>query len=212
MAIKRKVENNWESRHLGNCFIHRTSAGWVVSLLHSEGIVGPSDYLVPFDALDRRHGHPLAARLKGMLQNYITGLGDVRLVAGREVAELAQPPKLGPLWVGKKTRHDSAGSGNWNGRGKLCPRRRLSGFSYCVLRTDRGWLVLLRSICGNPCGSYLVPFDKLPFRGKKWDADFFLRSLRYFLSHRRGARKLEYSEMERLLDWDSDPERVKIAA
>lgn len=212
MAMKRKVESNWESRHVGNCFIHRTSAGWVVSLLHSEGIVGPSDYLVPFDALDLRHRRPLATRLKRMLQGVIVELGDVRRLSAREVAELAQPPKLGPLWVGKATCRDSAGPGNWNGRGKLCPMRGVSGLSYCALRTDRGWLVLLRSIWGDPCGSYLVPFDKVPFRGKRWDADFLLRSLRYFLSHRRGARKLDYDEMERLLAWDSDPERVKIAA
>ena len=211
MAIKRKVENNWESRHVGNCLIHRTSAGWVVSLLHSEGIAGPSDYLVPFDALDRRQRHPLAAHLKGMLQGSITGLGDVHRVSGREAAQLAQAPKLGPLWVGK-TRYYPPSSGNWNGRGKLCPMRRQSGLSYCALRTDRGWLVLLRSIWGNPCGSYLVPFDKVPFRGKKWDADFFLRSLRYFLSHRRGAQRLDYCEVKRLLGWNSDPERVKIAA
>ena len=211
MAIKRKVESDWKSRHLGNCFIQRSSAGWVVSLLHSEGIVGPSDYFVPFDALDRRHRHPLAARLKGNLREGITGLGDVRRVSGREAAELAQPPKLGPLWVGR-TRHYPPGPGNWNGRGKLCPRRRQSGLSYCALRTDRGWLVLLRSIWGSPCGSYLVPFDKVPFRGKKWDTDFFLRRLRYFLSHLRGARKLDYDEVDRLLCRDSDPERVKIAA
>jgi hypothetical protein len=211
MKIERKVENSWESRHLGNCFIHRTSAGWVVSLLHSEGIVGPSDYLVPFDALDRRHAHPLAERLKRMLQGLITGLGDVRRVSAREVAELAQPPELGPLWVGR-TRYYAPGPGNWNGRGRLCPTRWQSGLSYCALRTDRGWLVLLRSIWGNPCGSYLVPFDKVPFRGKTWDADFFLRSLRHFLSNRRGARKLDDSEMDQLLRWDSDPERVKTAA
>jgi hypothetical protein len=211
MAVKRKVASNWESRHLGNCFIHRTSAGWVVSLLHSEGVTGPSDFLVPFDALDRRHGHPLAARLRSMLRRIVTELGDVRRVPEREAAELMQRPHLGPLWRGR-TRWYPPGPGNWNGRGKLCPTRRESGLSYFALRTDQGWLVLLRSIWGNPCGSYLVPLDKVPFRGRKWDADFFLRPLRYFISHRRGARKLDAAEMERLLRWDTDPETMENAA
>ncbi len=203
MARKPKIATTWKSRHMGNCFIDRTSAGWVASLLHSEGITGPSDFLVPFQTADGRRRRPLAARLRRLLRSMITELGDVRRVSGREAVELLRPPKLGLLWR-KGGRWDPPGAGNWNGRGRLCPWRSQSGLAYLAARTDRGWLVLLRSLWGSPCGSYLVPFDKVPFRGEKWDADFFARPLRWHLSHILGVRKIDFDEAERLRGWEED--------
>lgn len=211
MTTKRKASCTWDSRHLGNCFIHRASAGWVVCLLHSDGVTGPSDFFVPNGALDRRHRHSLAWRLKRILEGIITELGDVRRLTAREVAGLAPAPNLGPLWRGR-TRYYPPAPGNWNERGKLCPMRQQSGLSYCALRTHQGWLVRLRSIWGNPCGSYLIPFDKVPFCGKKWENDFLLRPLRHFLSHLPGARRIDVCDVERLLGWDAEPESVRSAA
>ena len=203
MATKQRAAGSWESRHFGSCSINRSRLGWVVSLGHSEGITGPFQYLVPFETSDHPRRRPLAARLKRLLQGIITDLGDVRRVPGRELAELARPPRLGPRWRGR-VRCYAPGPGNWNGRGKLCPVRSHSGLSYFALRTDRGWLVMLRSLWGSPCGSYMVPFDVVPFRGQKWDADFFIRPLRWHLSHMHGVRKIEFEELRQQLGWWDD--------
>jgi len=203
MARKAKIATGWESRHVVNCFIGRITAGWVVSLLHSEGISGPSDFLVPFRTADGRRRRPLAARLRRLLRTMITELGDVRRVSGREAAELLPPPKLGPLWR-KGARWFPPTIGNWNGRGRLCPWRSQSGLSCLAARTDRAWLVMLRSLWGSSCGSYLIPFDKVPFRGEKCGADFFVRPIRWHLSHLHGARKIGIDEVDRLRGWEED--------
>lgn len=203
MANNQKLKRQWETRQLGNCFIKRSHAGWVVSVLPMDSVTGPFDYLVPFESANGQRRRSLAARLKRQLQNTITGLGDVRRISARGAADLMRLPNLGRLWRGR-ARWYPPGPGNWNGRGKLCPVRSHSGLSYCVLRTDRGWLVMLRSVWGNPCGTYLVPFDKVPFRGKTWDEDFFLRPLRWHISHIHGARKMRYDELARLSGWDDE--------
>ena len=211
MGRKRKIPIGWESRHFGGCFINRTSAGWVVSLGHSEGITEPSEFLVPLETADGSRRSPLAARLKRLLRNIITELGDVRRVSRSEITELLQPPKLGPLWRGR-VRFYGPNSGNWNERGRLCRTQSRSGLSYLVIRSDRGWLVLLRSHWGAPCGSYLVPFSKVPFRGEKWDADFFVRPIRWHLSHLHGARRIAPGEAQRLRGWEEDMVDDEMAA
>ena len=211
MARKPKTTTGWESRHLGNCFVRRTPAGWIASLGHSEGITGPSDFLVPIQAADSRRCRPLAARLKQLLRERIAGLGDVRRVSGREVVELLRVPQLGPLWR-KSARWYPPGIGNWDSRGRLLSSHSESGFSYLTARTNRGWLVVLRSLWGSPCGSYLVPFDKVPFGERSWDADFFMRPLRWHLSHLRGARKLDFDEVEQIRGRDEDLLDIQEAA
>jgi len=187
----------WDSKHVGNIFIVRTREGWVVSLLHSEGITGPSEFLVPFRAANGQSRRQLAGRLRRLLVSTILDLGNVRRASGREVeAELRMPgPEPAPR---KGERSAPAHPGNWNGRGRLAPTRGMSGLSYLAARTERGWLVVLRSLWGAPCGSYHVPFDKSPFSGSRWDADFFVRPLRWHLTHMQGARTLNHDEVARL--------------
>lgn len=203
MLRKPKAATGWMSRHMGNCLIERTREGWAASLLHSEGITGPSDFLVPFVAADGRKRRALAGRLERLLQSLIMELGDVRRPAQHEVAGLLAVPDMGPLWR-RGNRHAPPGIGNWNGRGRLCPTRGQSGICYLTARTERGWLVLLRSPWGSPCGSYLVPFDKLPFRDGKWSPEFFVRPLRWHLTHLHGTRMLSLEQVGKLRAWDDE--------
>jgi hypothetical protein len=207
MASKSRIATGWESRHFGNCFVDRTHEGWVVSLAHSGGITGPTDFLVPFLAADGRKRRPVAARLKRMLQAMIADLGNVRRVSQTEASRLLRVPHLGPLWR-RNVRWYPPGFGNWNGRGRICPSRGHSGFSYLTARTDRGWLVLFRSLWGTPCGSYIVPFDMLPFRAGKWDPEFFVRPIRWHVTHLQGTKKLSPEEAARtkcLFDEEMSP-------
>lgn len=203
MTLKSNVATGWKSRHLGNCFVVRTCEGWVVTLLHSEGIKGASDFLVPFVMADGQKRPPLAMRLRRTLQSLTTGLGDVRHVGQVETASLLRVPNMGPL-CRSGANLDPPGVGNWNGRGRGYRCAGQSGVSYLTVRTKLGWLVLLRSLWGSPCGSYLVPFVKLPFGAASWDPDFFVGPLRWHITHLHGARTIDFEEVERLRGWDGE--------
>ncbi len=203
MARNSRVTTGWASRHMGNCFIGRSRQGWVVSLLHSEGITGPSDFLVPFVTADGRKRPPLAARLRRVLTSLVTDLGGARRIGRSEAAGLLRVPDMGPLWR-RGARWHPPGIGDWTGRGRICPARGQSGLSYLTARTNRGWLVLLRSLWGAPCGSYLVPFDMLPFPAEKWNPDFFVRPLRQSLTHLHGTRRIGFEELMRLRGWNDE--------
>jgi hypothetical protein len=197
MTRKTKSATAWESRHLGNCLIEHTDQGWLVALAHSEGITGPSHFLVPFLAADGRKRGPLAARLARLLRRIVTELGDVRRIGRIEADELLSVPDLGPPWRGR-ARWYPPSLGNWNRRGRLCPSPDWSGICYLTARTERGWLVLLRSPWGAPRGSYAVPFGQLPFGEGKWEPDFFVRPLRWHLTHLHGTRRLRPDQADRL--------------
>jgi hypothetical protein len=199
VATKRELANNWKSRHLGNVFLNRSSAGWVVTLLHSDGVRGLGQYLVPFKALRPRRQRALAACLKLEIKNTLTQLDGGRELSGHEASRWILRPNASATGRYGLTRMPLPG--NWNETGRLRPKRGISGVSYFVIRSERGWLVMLRSLSGSPCGSFLIPFGNgLPRRGR-WDADFLLTPVRRFISGLEGAREIGYSEWERLSGW-----------